>query len=353
MQYNNFVCPICKSNLIEQQDILKCSGCEGQWRSFDGIADFSQTDFYWNQIPQEKMKRLLDISRNHDYRKGLEDILFPETDAYTLNYALNESRGDFRFFIPVNRESCVLDLGCGWGAVTIALARNCKKVIALDTTKETLGFLKIRAEQEGVSNLNFARIDPLDYIRLPLRSESFDAVIMNGVLEWVGTERRQKSPECIQQELLQEIKKILKPNGYLYIGIENRYGFHYFLGSKDNHSGLRFTSVLPRGLANLWSKVLTGKDYRTYTHSYHGLQRMLTGAGFSQVDFYLPLKSYRDPYYIIPLEGRECLQYYLRNLMSGREIKYYLYRYGLQLFSFFHIEKHFVPDFCVICKAQL
>ncbi len=311
----SLACPDCRGGLVVDEGDLCCLNCDRAWNTGAGILDFATKEHYWNQIPKEGMKRLLTIARDESYEDALREVLLPLTNEYTFRYATDESRADFKVLLPVVGDCSILDVGCGWGAVAISLARSCGRLVAADTTLETLEFLKIRTEQEGVDNITLIRIDPLDFANLPFLDASFDVVIMNGVLEWVGDARQDISPRSVQLACLGEMRRLIAPGGYLYIGIENRYGYRYFGGFRD-HSGIPFTSLLPRWLASMVMRTLRRKDYRTYTYTCGGYKALLREAGFSNVFFYHPIPTYRSPDYLVPLEQRNVIKYYVNNLMS-------------------------------------
>lgn len=47
---------------------------------------------------------------------------------------------------------------------------------------------------------------------------------------------------------------LLRPRGYLYLVIENRFVPGYFIGYPDPHCGLPFVTVLPRTLADRFAR---------------------------------------------------------------------------------------------------
>lgn len=55
---------------------------------------------------------------------------------------------------PVNRSARILDLGCGYGAIGLALASHCPDVIidAVDTNQQALELTKANAARMGLSN---------------------------------------------------------------------------------------------------------------------------------------------------------------------------------------------------------
>jgi len=311
----------------------------------NGIYFFARKKFYWNQIPIEKMRKMLDNAKNKGWLSALEETLLPLSNEYTFNYAIKEARGDWHFLTPVSSKSKVLDLGCGWGASTMALARNYSYVCAADSTVETLKFLKIRADQEGLKNIDFAVLDPLDYGKLPFKDNSYDLVVLNGVLEWTGTEDKDSNPRDIQLRALKEIRRVLKPDGVLYTGIENRFAATYFLGTKD-HSEVVFTSLLPRSLANLVMRFVKRSEYRTYTYSYWGYKKLFKEAGFTNIKIYYPLPTYREPYSMVDSDDRGKLKIVKKYLRSP------LRSILLNILYYFRLEKLFIHSFSLVTSES-
>ena len=81
----------------------------------------------------------------------------------------------------------------------------------------------------------------------------------------------------------------------VYRGIENRFSLRYFLGSPDDHSFIRFTSLMPRWMAQIYYKLRTGKNYFMHTHSLSGYRQMLKQIGFTMDMEYCPWPNYRNP----------------------------------------------------------
>jgi len=80
-------------------------------------------------------------------------FLFEEFTKYTTEKKdiLNELKP------IVKKDFEVLDIGAGTGALTIPLAKLTKKVVALDPSDRALNFLKTKALQEGITNIQFRR----------------------------------------------------------------------------------------------------------------------------------------------------------------------------------------------------
>lgn len=73
----------------------------------------------------------------------------------------------------LNGSERVLDLGCGAGYSSLALAHGAREVHALDLTQAMLDQAEIKAREHGVENIRFRRGDAED---LPYPDRSFDVV---------------------------------------------------------------------------------------------------------------------------------------------------------------------------------
>lgn len=310
-----YACPFCQTELAIEADSLHCASCDRCYPYKDGLPDFSTRSHYWNQLTSDQMEVLLEIAEEHGYEYAVEKILGTFGNRYLVGYVLDQKRADFRAVLPLTQEAKVLDLGGGWGAVACSLAPHCQSITTLDTNPYNLRFIRLRAKQSGLTNVNTARIDPLDDARLPFPDNSFDLVVINGVLEYVGSATKGMSVTEVQRRCLAEVRRVLKPGGQLYLGIENRYSYLYFLGTQD-HSDVRYTSLLPRPLASLVTRIKRGKPYRTYTYSYAGYKSLLASAGFETPELYLAYPSYREPRFILPSNNARAIAYFVRRHAS-------------------------------------
>lgn len=347
-----FFCPLCGKGLTKSLNYFNCADCKKKWVIDEEIPCFSNKDLYWSHISKDKMVVLLNLAKKENYKMALKKILLPETNDYILDLALDESRADFMSILPINNKSVVLDLGCQWGAITIALARISKFVVAADTVIESLKFLQIRSKQESLSNIQPVQINPLGYGKLPFADSTFDVVILNGVLEWIGEGLSEKNPRNSQLKALKEIFRIIKPKGTLYVGIENRFSFLYFLGKKDHH-GLPFTSILPRCLANLLMRIIKNKRYKTYTYSLAGYRSLFKKAGFTKSTFFIPLPTYHKPSYLIPAEKHNPNKYLFNYLLTKNNYKSPFYKIIITIAKYLYplkLYKYFCPSYSIVVE---
>lgn len=315
--------------------------------TLDGITNFLANDFYYGEIPREGMQKFLAEAEETSVTQACEAILVHNfaKGRWLQDYIQDDSRADWRFILDENPQGVVLDLGCGYGGISLPLVEMFGAVVAADPTYERVKTTALRARDLGIENLIPVRVDALD---LPFREGSFDGVVMMGVLEWVG-EGRAGSVRDLQLAVLKNIRRVLKPGGFFVLGIENRFGYNYFLGEPDEHSHLKFTSLMPRFLADLVSRLAARKPYRTYTYSYRGYQSLLHEAGFSEMSFWGAIPKYRYPDYVIDFSRSEPLQYYIEKVGGKSRLK----RLGFRAVAVLHrlgIWKQLFPTFIIVSK---
>ena len=193
----------------------------------------------------------------------------------------------------------VLDLGCGWGDISSYFAEKSKNVVGFDIIPHTLKEIK----RKGIKNLVLVQGDAE---KLPFKDGFFDVIILCGVLEWVGFDKKGKI-KGIQLKVLKEINRILTKGGILYLGIENRIGLNALLGGPEHHIGLPFISLLPRKLANIYARIIRGEKYRTHTYSKGKLEKMLISTGFYS-KFYTAIPTYGYPKIYAKLNKRDLIR---------------------------------------------
>jgi SAM-dependent methyltransferase len=178
---------------------------------------------------------------------------------YRMNYVLES--------IPKaeGRNQKALDLGCGGGIYIPAIVRKGYRVVGTDIAHQMVDMaralcagLEVRADF-AVDNCN----------RIGLRSNAFDVCVAVGLVEHQKTD----------QELLEEVQRILKPGGVFIITIRNRWCPH-----------VRFQYMMKAFLlkivANSQNKRLISrfkKDFDSRQHNPIAFKRILRKAGFKNI----------------------------------------------------------------------
>lgn len=109
------------------------------------------------------------------------------------------------------KEARVLDLGCGWGTVSFALAPMVDSVVGVDFSARSVDLCRNRARDLGLKNVDFVRSDAAD---TDLPEESFDIVYAVDLLEHLYPDQT--------LEVLDECARVLKRGGRLVVWTPNR-----------------------------------------------------------------------------------------------------------------------------------
>jgi SAM-dependent methyltransferase len=305
-------CPRCLGALTELADLAECELCGSTY----GPGPRHRTLAVGTPNPSFAQE----LDAVVDSLEPLLDGLAPPscTEAVIARHAEEhgieignpvwEGRFDIARALP-QASGTVLDLGCGFGTGTVALARSAAHVIAIDPSPQRVRLTAARLHAEGLKNATVVQADALE---LGLATDSFDLVTVIGVLEWLS--HGSADPLRTQRRVLAEVSRVLKPGGVLLLGIENRFSAHYFGGLPEEHIGLRFVSLLPRPLGDVYARLAGRGRVTTYTHSRVALLRLLREAGL-EPRLGLALPSYHLPQFVFDEASfRRAWTFYLRHV---------------------------------------
>lgn len=363
-----FSCPNCKNPLVNKSTAFFCSNCNRDYPVGDGYVDFigENVEFYAGEVPQDEMQKLLNEIDNIGYAAGT--VKFFKEHAELRNYVGEFRRSDWICHCLQKRNNIrCLDIGSGLGNISEMLSHLYQEVYSLEAVKERLEFQKRRYKNSKRSNIILARGNASS---LPFQDNFFDLVVCNGLLEWIGMMNTDCPPRQAQLSFLLEVKRILSPRGCLYVGIENRIGLPFLLGARD-HSGLPYTSFMPRMLASFVVKRfgqsggLYGpaqvkkreeRGYFTYTYTIRGYRSLLNEAGFKFKTYWV-FPSYNIPIYSGRIDDGVGLKGFVKYFTSN-----IAYRYKIALSVLTKVDKSLMmflasvlsPSFLFYCyKSEL
>lgn len=294
------VCPTCHQQLCQtERTTIRCSGCNIDWQIDQGVPSFITNDVYWGEpgITRDILRDVIARMDQSSWHELLGKHSVPEVQK-TYHFISDLERARWHSLANLTPDSVALDLGAGMGAITHALSRSYKHIYAVEQVRERVQFTRKRLQQDGINNVSVIHSD-VDH--LPFSPSSFDLIVLNGVLEWLPFSKPSMNPRSAQLYYLEELRRLLKPGGAIYVGIENRYYYAQFLGGRDPHINLRFVTILPRLLAHLYCRLKIGDSYRPYLYSTAGYRSLLGEAGYANINIYSALPSYNDPKHLISM----------------------------------------------------
>jgi D-aspartate ligase len=120
------------------------------------------------------------------------------------------------------RGACVLEIGCGAGLTSVALASRGFDVTAVDRAPAMIELTDTLARERGLADRVHAMA--ADAHDLPFPDREFDLVLALGVFPWLH------SPDTA----LREFVRVLQPGGYLISNVSNALRLHYLLDPRLN-----------------------------------------------------------------------------------------------------------------------
>jgi SAM-dependent methyltransferase len=167
----------------------------------------------------------------------------------------------------------LLDIGAGSGYIASALGELVGpegRVVAVDVNDQ-------RRTNEGYDFVQVAGTE------LPFEDGSFDVVLSNHVIEHVGDR-----PDQLHH--LQEVRRVLRPDGVCYLAVPNRWGLI------EPHFRLPFLSWVPRRLADPYVRATRrGTHYDCLLPTRGRAERLFTEAGFEHEEVTIDaMRVYRE-----------------------------------------------------------
>ena len=278
----------------------------------DGVFSRDNDAGYWSNFSEEDQELLFQELKKKTSEKVIEDN-FPKYHKMIFD----PSRCLALELLDIKEDQTGVDYGCMWGNMLIHAAKKAKNMVGIDQTLDSLKFVSKRLQEENIENVSLINDNLRNQIDL---KNEFDFSIINGVLEWIPTREKvslktyftnQKShksnlvdPRQDQKNFLHMVHDNMKIGGKLYLAIENRYDYQHFLWKKDPHSGLMFTAYLPRFLANIYSKLKSGRSYVNYIYSKNQLIKLLAEVDFKEIEVFAVFPDYRFPKKIVPMNSK-------------------------------------------------
>jgi ubiquinone/menaquinone biosynthesis C-methylase UbiE len=112
----------------------------------------------------------------------------------------NQVATRFQTVLAESGHGYLLDVACGPGVVTAAIAVDAASVIALDATEQMLDLARARCAKAGLTNVEFKRGDAES---LPFADGQFDGVVTRAAIHHFADPRR----------ALREMRRVLRPGG--------------------------------------------------------------------------------------------------------------------------------------------
>lgn len=144
-----------------------------------------------------------------------------------LNYIISKMKTDYKLLNEIEiANKKILNIGCSFPIDEIYFARKSEKWIAIDLSPESLTFARHLIDAELSPELS-ERIafQVADACELPFGSDAFDITLSFSTIDHIPGHTK-------RQEVVRELARVTKVNGYVIITAPNRMNFFYYARSK-------------------------------------------------------------------------------------------------------------------------
>ena len=234
------ICPHCKNKLLNLSSNLHCTRCAKSFKVKEGIPCFCETDKFY----EDKF--------THTVGKGFLFYLYNAIISPRWRNTKGALKGAYR----------ILDLGCAGGNILLSKKEH---VVGVDLSLTAL----------GQAQKIYSKVVQAQAKNLPFRDNYFDAVV---ALDLFG-----HIPQDEKDQVLQEIKRVLRPEGIMVMAIEceseNALGkfahkypelYQKYFIEADGHHGLETPAATLKRIDKNGLEIVKGKKLYTNPLFYTG-----------------------------------------------------------------------------------
>jgi 2-polyprenyl-3-methyl-5-hydroxy-6-metoxy-1,4-benzoquinol methylase len=234
---------------------------------------------------EEDERLLLNLFESTRDTSICSDTLRRERRNWTTEYHCSPARHNLLRHVHFKKNSTVLELGAGCGALTRQLGEQGVQVSAIEGSLMRSRINRVRCK--GLSNVNVyvGNFGELEY------NQRYDCVTLIGVLEY--SRQFIEAPDPIQH-VLQNTFNLLNDDGVLILAIENQLGLKYLCGYSEDHTAIPYYGIEDRYGPR--SVVTFGKKE---------LGERLQKVGFHSTVFHYPYPDYKLPRCIVTDRGMQ------------------------------------------------
>ena len=215
--------------------------------------------------------------------KNVDEILKKDS-SWPVFYHLSDIRQNIVNWYPFKKDSTILEIGGGMGAITPYLCSVAKKVVTVESSKRRAKAIELRTKNYNNLEIIVGNFNDIEF------DEKFDYITLIGVYEYALMFTKNKNNAYV--ELLKSVKKLLKPNGKILIAIENRFGLKYWCGAREDHTNIVFDGINNYSSDNNFVRTFSKAD----------LEKIFDNVGL-KYNFYYPLPDFKFPELILTDEA--------------------------------------------------
>lgn len=232
---------------------------------------YNNEDLYCDGDVEDVIIQLIADNKSEDYVDAIA-----KQYSWPTFYHLTHIRKNILNWYPFRTDAKVLEIGCGFGAITNMLCEKCQSVTAVELSKKRATGALLRCRDKDNLEIIVGNLNDIQF------EDKFDYITLIGVLEYQGKYTNGVNPYV---DFLKKVKGLLKPDGKLLVAIENQYGLKYWCGDREDHTSIPFDGMNQYMYSN--------NGIRTFSKKM--LKDILQASGFDNTYFYYPMPDYKLP----------------------------------------------------------
>lgn len=173
---------------------------------------------------------LQELAQYYGWDETLRKLLFSlprwTIDRYIVE-ARNHDRDGWRYILPaLSPSASILCLDTRFGNTAAAFAEAGASVTVIHPCPAMVRVIEYQLAAMNVSNVKVIQVAP-EIGQLPFADESFDAFILHDIDGTLGTDHATNFDllAAPTAAFFVEIHRIVKPDGFAYFGLKNRFGY--------------------------------------------------------------------------------------------------------------------------------
>ncbi len=293
----DYCCPRCQGDLTGLPTGYYCGACGQVYPVVLGIPDFRVFPDPYISLSDDRAKgqRILEEGKNLNFN-GLVELYWKltpgvpptlarqyvagavgavETGAALLAQFEKEA-SQVPFSLQNEPNLSCLEVGCGTGGFLVAAKDRYAELVGVDIAFRWLVIARQRLLEAGCKPQQ-VRLVCACAQALPFRTGRFDRVVAINTLEHADYAAQ-------QEQLLVQVRRVLRPAGYLFLNTYNRYSL-----GPEPHMHLWGLGWLPRRWMNWYTQLRKGVRYQHIRlMGYRELQSQLEKVGLTRRLFLKP-----------------------------------------------------------------
>lgn len=182
------------------------------------------------------------------YGKRFGGMWTPDEAFVRFTAAYLQKRVGIDAYDIKRRISNILDAGCGIGRHVVFFAEQGYNIYGTDISREAIEIANAwLAKRKLTANLYIC-----DVQKMPFRNNLFDVVVSHGVLDHIPYDAAKKA--------ISEIKRVLAPEGYLFISLRSTEDSEFGRGEKAGHNTFTLAEGYEKGIIQHYFDLTEIKD---------------------------------------------------------------------------------------------